>query len=75
MEAPMGKTFASFSTDPATRRRLREAHAARNSFMCALFTGMFAGCRALLMRVHREDVAAGGCVAEATSGKKYDGPM
>ena len=35
MEAPMGKTFALFSTDPIVQRRLREAHEARNAYPIA----------------------------------------
>jgi hypothetical protein len=50
MEAPMGKTFALFSTDPIVQRRLREAHAARNAYLRSLIGALAGRCRALLAR-------------------------
>jgi hypothetical protein len=44
MEAPMGKTFALFSTDPIVQRRLREAHAARNAYLRSLVGALFGRC-------------------------------
>jgi hypothetical protein len=57
MEAPMGKTFALFSTDPIVRRRLREAHAARNAYLRSLFGALFGRCRDLVMRAQHDDHA------------------
>jgi hypothetical protein len=53
MEAPMGKTFALFSTDPIVQRRLREAHAARNAYLRSLLGALVGGCRDLFVRAQR----------------------
>jgi hypothetical protein len=50
MEAPMGKTFALFSTDPIVQRRLREAHAARNAYLRSLIGALAGRCRTLFAR-------------------------
>jgi len=70
MEAPMGKTFALFSTDPVVQRRLREAHAARNAYLRSLFGALVARCRDLVMRAQRGDhvVTAGGSPVRVQSG-------
>jgi len=57
MEAPMGKTFALFSTDPIVQRRLREAHEARNAYLRSLLGALVACCRDLFMRAQRGDHA------------------
>jgi len=63
MEAPMGKTFPLFSTDPVTQRRLREAHAARNAYVRGLVGTMIRCCRDLLLRSRRDAAETGECGA------------
>jgi hypothetical protein len=41
MEAPMGKTFHLFATDPVIRRRLQQAHELRNAYLRAALTRLF----------------------------------
>jgi hypothetical protein len=65
MEVSMGKTFELFSTDQLVRRRLQQAHAARNAYIRAAFVRLYARCAALLASRDRPPAHGDDCVPVA----------